>query len=96
MRIDNRRVPIGDDEPRNETGRDRARYGKDHHVCAVESDRTRLEDDDARTRVPPRCHYVDSFFGASRARIECDDMLGCVSTMSVDCMYASNAHQSGP
>ncbi len=52
MCVDDRRVPIGHDEPRNKAGGDRRGYGKDHAVRAVERDRSSFEDE-IRNRVGP-------------------------------------------
>ena len=43
MCIDDRRVPVGYDEPRDKAGGNRGGYGKDHAIRVVERDRSRFE-----------------------------------------------------
>ena len=45
MRVDDRRVPVGNDEPGNKAGGDRGGYRKDHAIRPVERGRSCFEDE---------------------------------------------------
>ena len=71
MRVDDGRVPVGYDEPRNKAGGNRGGHGKDHTIRAVERDRSRFEIEirnpvGAKGQRPQTCAEAD--FGALGAQ----------------------------